>query len=113
MIYRYIQIQFQSQIYLLISTVISSSIKYLSISDIEPEFNQMTNLFNKTLNLQHLSIDFHFNSSVEFQLSTMTSLITLNISFFSIEYNILVNFFQNMPNLKSLKVGWKNLGRGH
>jgi hypothetical protein len=99
----YIKIQFQLQIYFPIPTIVSSTIEYLSISDIEPQFNQMTRLFDNTPRLQYLSIDFHFNFSDKSQSSTITSIITLNVSFFSIEYNILVNFFQNMPNLNQLK----------
>jgi hypothetical protein len=102
--YCYLKIQFQPQIYFPIPTVISSSIEYLSIYDIEPEFNQMIHLLEKTPHLQHISLDFHFNFSDEFQSSTITSIATLNVSFFSIEYHILANFFQNMPNLNRLKI---------
>jgi hypothetical protein len=100
----YIQIQFQPQIYFPIPTVVSSTIEYLSIRDIEPQFNQLTRLWENTPRLQYLSIDFHFNFSDEFQSSTTTSIITLNVSFFSIDYDILVNLFQNMPNLNRLKI---------
>jgi hypothetical protein len=100
-----IKIQFHPQINFPIPRVVSSTIEHLSISDIEPQFNEMTRLLENTPRLQHLSIDFHFNFSDESQSSTIiTSIITLNVSFFSIEYHILVNFFQKMPNLHRLKV---------
>ncbi|CAF3120529.1 unnamed protein product [Rotaria sp. Silwood2] len=100
----YINIQFKPQICFPIPKVISSTIEHLSISDIEPQFSQMARLLENTPNLRHLSIDFHFNFSDEYQSSTMTSVNTWNISFFSIEYHILVNFLKCMPNLHQLKV---------
>ncbi|CAF3603081.1 unnamed protein product [Rotaria sp. Silwood1] len=100
----YMKIQFKPQIYFPIPTVISSTIEHLFISDIEPQFNQMTRLLQTTPYLQYLSIDFHFNFSEEYQSSIITSINTLNVSFFSIDYNILVNFFKYTPNLCQLKV---------
>ncbi|CAF3986983.1 unnamed protein product [Rotaria sordida] len=59
----YMKIQFKSHIYFPISTIISSTIEHLSISDIEPQFNEMThyhilvNFFKYTPNLCQLKVD--------------------------------------------------------
>ncbi|CAF2746096.1 unnamed protein product [Rotaria sp. Silwood2] len=105
----YMKIQFKPQIYFPIPTVISSTIEHLSIRDIEPKFNEMSRLLEKIPNLRHISIDFHFNFSAGCQSSIMTSIITLNVSFFSIEYHILVKFFKILPSLRQLKVDLPNM----
>ncbi|CAF1394722.1 unnamed protein product [Rotaria sordida] len=99
-----IKMQINPQMYFPIPEFISLTIEHLSLSNIEPRFNQMNYLFEKTPSLRYVSIDFHLNISHQYKLSSMTSITTLNLSFFSIEYKILSNLFVSTPNLYRLKI---------
>ncbi|CAF4256387.1 unnamed protein product, partial [Adineta steineri] len=100
----HLDIQFKPQTHFPVSTVLSSTIESLFITDINPQNSQLTLLFENTPYLRNLSIDFHLNFSNESPILITTSIITLNVSFFMIEDQILVNLFHIMPNLLQLKV---------
>ncbi|CAF3967920.1 unnamed protein product [Adineta steineri] len=100
----HLDIQLKPQTHFPVSTVLSSTIESLFITDINPQNSQLALLFKNTPHLRNLSIDFHLNFSNEPPVLITTSIITLNVSFFTIEDQILVNLFQIMPNLLQLTI---------
>jgi AAA+ ATPase superfamily predicted ATPase len=84
-------------------TVISPSLRHLSIPNTTCSFSTLTHLCQYTPNLQYLSVTFIDNSDqLELSLSIL-SIIRLKISFNG-SLNILEHLLQNLPNLYHLSL---------
>jgi hypothetical protein len=99
-----LNIRFENQLFFPSPTTISSTLEYLSISGVKPSLSHIACLLEHTPRLRHFSSYFRLILGFEHQLSVVTSIITLNISFSSIWYDMVANFFHWMPYLCNLKV---------
>ncbi|CAF3310963.1 unnamed protein product [Rotaria sp. Silwood2] len=86
-------------------TVVSSSLKYVSIFGSELQRNQIKQLFDYTPRLKHLSTLIKPVSGTNYIVSSVPTLTTLNIYFFDDHIASKINlFFQGMPNLCHLSI---------
>jgi hypothetical protein len=83
---------------------ISSSIKYVSIRGIQFDFDQINRLLEQTPNLRYLAAHNTCLTDDIDSTSIVSSLITLNLSFMTMNENSITNFLQNMLNLRHLAV---------
>ncbi|CAF4435810.1 unnamed protein product, partial [Rotaria sp. Silwood2] len=85
-------------------TVTSSSIRYFSIKSDRLYEHELAGLFERTLNLRHLSVNFSFSWPFGILSSSVTSIRTLDMSFFQVKSTTLVGFLEQLPNLCRLKL---------
>ncbi|CAF1012773.1 unnamed protein product [Rotaria sordida] len=86
-------------------TVISSSLKYLSIFGSELQRNQIKRLFDYTPRLKHLSTSMKSVIDTDYIVSPVPTLTTLNLYFFDDHLTSKIHlFFQGMPNLCHLGI---------
>jgi hypothetical protein len=83
--------------------MISSSIEYLSIENVQFDINQFFNLTKSTPHLRQLSIAIKTSSNIDqSQWHTVSSLTVLKIEFSPQSFDDLTNLFQYIPNLYHL-----------
>ncbi|CAF3808035.1 unnamed protein product [Rotaria sordida] len=106
--YCYLDISFTHASYFPMSTVISTSLKHLSIINISCYLNELIHLFQSTPNLQYLSIEF-MDYANEFELPLhILSITHLKLSFDS-SLDILQYLLQNLPDLYNLTLETCNI----
>ncbi|CAF1158979.1 unnamed protein product [Rotaria sordida] len=94
--------------YFPVPTVISSSIKYLSVTGVYYESNQIDRLFQTTPRLRSLRIEMTCTTSNEHFSIVLPSLKRLNIMFHSAQQSTIENLLRNLPNLNALKIEMLN-----
>lgn len=81
-------------------TMISSSIEYLSIENVQFDINQFFNLTESTPHLRHLAITINVSSNIDqSQWHMISSLTVLKIEFSPQSFDDITNLFQHIPNL--------------
>ncbi len=99
-----LDIYLQSEEHFVAPTMISSSLEYLSIKGLLFEFDQINLLFERTPCLRYLKVDNnHVTEDID-PISSVSSLITLNISLITMNKDVVMNFLQSMINLHQLTV---------
>ncbi|CAF3765429.1 unnamed protein product [Rotaria socialis] len=99
--YCYIDINFANRSYFPVPTVISQSLKHLSIPHISCYFNEFIHLFKVTPNLQHLTINFLEYANEFKPVLSILPITHLKLSFDS-SLEILQCILQNSPDLLHL-----------
>ena len=91
-------------------TIVSTSLQYLSIVDrCSYYFHDITHLFEYTPHLRQLNLPIKEQIRNDYELSSsLTSIIALNIGFYDITVDRIINFFKKMSNLYRLTFRMRN-----
>ena len=101
-------IDFESQLYFPVPTMTSSTLEYLSILGMEPSRSNIDCLLQHTPHLRYFSTHIQKISGFNHQLSSISSITTLNLSLCLVWYNMFEQFFQWVLNVCHLKVELKD-----
>jgi len=104
LVYCNLDIYLQDEGYFVAPTVISSSIEYVSIKGLLFELNETNLLFENTPCLHYLKAHSYCVTDDVDPISYVSSLITLNLSFVTMNENVIINFLQSMRNLHRLTI---------
>jgi len=94
--------------YILLPTVISSTLESLSIKSIHCNFEELVHLFEHTPRLRYLDIAINEESTKQYLPSPLLLITTLKLSYEG-RFDMLRNLLENVPNLRHLTMRTKDM----